>query len=80
MAKQGSVQGAARLSPGCGMAQLRVWRGSAPDYTLRPFQFFLKLAEIFAAQGALPVSLTPVANGKNLQSEKFSLFLLDTFG
>jgi hypothetical protein len=26
------------------------------------------------------VSLTPVANGKNLQSVKFSLFLLDTFG
>jgi hypothetical protein len=38
--------------------------------TLGPFKF----AEIFAAQGAPPVSLTPVANGKNLQSEKFSLF------
>ncbi len=30
-----------------------------------------KFAEIFAAQGAPPVSLTPVANGKNLQTEKF---------
>jgi hypothetical protein len=30
-----------------------------------------KFAEIFAAQGAPPVSLTPVANGKNLQIEKF---------
>jgi hypothetical protein len=27
--------------------------------------------EIFAAQGALPMSLTPVAIGKNLESEKF---------
>ncbi len=33
-----------------------------------PFQIFLKFAEIFAAQGAPPVLLTPVANGKNLQS------------
>jgi len=37
------------------------------------FQIFRKFAEIFAAQGAK-------ANGKNLQSEQFSLFLLDTFG
>jgi hypothetical protein len=36
--------------------------------------------EIFAAQGAPLVLLTLVANGKILQSEKFSLFLLDTFG
>jgi hypothetical protein len=27
--------------------------------------------EIFAAQGLPPVSTTPVANGKNLQAEKF---------
>jgi hypothetical protein len=33
--------------------------------------FFWKFAEIFAAQGAPQVSLTPVAYGKNLQSEKF---------
>jgi hypothetical protein len=45
----------------------------APDYTFRAVTNF------FAAQGAPLVSLT-VANGKNLQSEKFSLFLLDTFG
>ncbi len=44
-----------------------------------PFQIFQKFAEIFAAQGTTLVSLTPVANEKNLQSEKFSLFLLDTF-
>jgi hypothetical protein len=31
-------------------------------------EFFRKFAELFAAQGAL---LTPVANGKNLQTEKF---------
>ncbi len=36
-------------------------------------------AEIFTTEGAQLVSLTPVANGKNLQSEKFSLLLLDTF-
>jgi hypothetical protein len=47
---------------------------------LGPFQIFQKFAEIVAAQGAPPVSTTPVANGKNLQSEKFSSFILDTFG
>jgi hypothetical protein len=31
------------------------------------FEFFRKFTEIFAAQGALPVLLTLVANGKNLQ-------------
>jgi hypothetical protein len=38
--------------------------------------------EIFAAQGAPAVSLTPVANGKifNQKSFQFSVFLLDTFG
>jgi hypothetical protein len=35
------------------------------------FEFFRKFAEIFAAQGLPPVSATPVANGKKLQSEKF---------
>ncbi len=35
------------------------------------FEFFRKFAEIFGAQGLPPVSATPVANGKNLQSEKF---------
>jgi hypothetical protein len=35
------------------------------------FEFFRKFAEIFAAQGLPPVSTTQVANGKNLQSEKF---------
>jgi len=35
------------------------------------FEFFRKFAEIFAAQGTPPVSTTPVANGKNLQAEKF---------
>jgi hypothetical protein len=44
------------------------------------FEFFRKIVEIFTAQGAPPVSLTPVENGKHLQSEKFSLFLFDTFG
>jgi hypothetical protein len=35
------------------------------------FKFFRKFMEIFAAQGLPPVSMTPVAYGKNLQSEKF---------
>ncbi len=35
------------------------------------FKFFLKFAEIFATQGAPPVSLTSVANRKSLQTEKF---------
>jgi len=53
----------------------------APDYTIRAvFEFVRNFTEIFTAQGAPLVSLTLVANGKNLQSEKFSLFLLDTFG
>jgi hypothetical protein len=40
-------------------------------YQYGHLEFFRKFAEIFAAQGAPPVSLKPVANGKNLQSEKF---------
>ncbi len=39
------------------------------------FNFFWKFAEKFAAQRAPPVSLTPVANGKNLRSEKFEIFV-----
>jgi hypothetical protein len=45
-----------------------------PSYRVYQYghvEFFRKFAEIFAAQGAQPVSLTPVANGKNHQSEKF---------
>jgi hypothetical protein len=49
-------------------------------YRYGRFKFFRKFVEIFAAQGAPQASLTTVANGKNLQSEKFALFLLDTFG
>ena len=39
-----------------------------------PFRFFFENSQRYAhcaAQGAPPVSLTPVANVKNLQSEKF---------
>ncbi len=45
----------------------------APEYPIRAISIFFsqKFAEIFAAQGAPPVSLTTVANEKNLQSEKF---------
>jgi hypothetical protein len=44
------------------------------------FKFFRKFAAIFAAQGAPPMSLTtPVANGKNLQSENVYILFLNTF-
>jgi hypothetical protein len=57
----------------------------SPKHLSIPFtagisDFLRNFAEIFAAQGAPPVSLTPVANGKNLQAEKFELFYLHTFG
>jgi hypothetical protein len=42
---------------------------------LGPFQIFQKFAEIFAAHDAPPVSLTPVANGKNLQQVVSSLII-----
>jgi hypothetical protein len=38
--------------------------------------FLRKFSEIFAAQDAPPVLLTPVENGKNLQSEKFLIIFL----
>jgi hypothetical protein len=45
------------------------------DYTIRAVSnFFHKIAEIFAAQGAPPVSLTPVANQKNLILTFFHMF------
>jgi hypothetical protein len=43
----------------------------SPTIPLGPFGIFKNFSEIFAAQDAPPVSLTPVANGKNLQSEIF---------
>ncbi len=45
----------------------------APEYPNRAVLNFFEISEIFAAQGVPvpPVSLTPAANGKNLQSEKF---------
>jgi hypothetical protein len=44
----------------------------APEYPpIGPFQIVFKFAEILAAQGAPPVSTTPVTNGKNSQSKNF---------
>jgi hypothetical protein len=43
-----------------------------PIMPLRPFRIFPKIRG--------DIRLTLVANGKNLQSEKFSLFLFDSFG
>ena len=47
---------------------------------LGPFRILSKFAEIFAAQGAPPVSLTTVANGKNLPSKKFNYFVWTPLG
>ncbi len=38
------------------------------------FEFFLKFAEIFAAQGAKRVSLTPVAKEKIFNQKSFNYF------
>jgi hypothetical protein len=46
---------------------------------LGTFLIFSKIHEDIHSSRCPTGSLTPVANGKNLQSEKFSLFLLDTF-
>jgi hypothetical protein len=45
-----------------------------------PLSILKRSFQIFAAQGAPPVPMTQVANGKNLQAEKFKLFCMDTFG
>ncbi len=42
-----------------------------PRSTLGPLEFFQKFAEIFAAQCATPVSLTPAANGKIFNQKSF---------
>ncbi len=48
----------------------------AHEYTIRAVSnFFQKFAEIFAAQGAPPVSLTSVANEKNFNQKTFNYFL-----
>ncbi len=41
--------------------------------------FFRKFAEIFAAQGAPPVSLTPAANGKIFNHKSFNYFVELTY-
>ncbi len=45
------------------------------------FEFYFRtFLEIFAAQGAPPVSLTPEAKGKNLQQGKFKFFIWTPLG
>ncbi len=44
-------------------------------YHFSNFKFFRKFAEIFAAQGAPPVSSTPVANGQKFSIRKFLIIL-----
>jgi hypothetical protein len=47
---------------------------------LGPFEFFRKFAEIFAAQGAPPVSLTPVANEKIFNQKSFNYIVWTPLG
>jgi hypothetical protein len=42
--------------------------------------FFRKFAEIFTAQGAPPVSTTPVANGKIFKQKNFNNFVWAPLG
>jgi hypothetical protein len=52
----------------------------APEYPVRAAGiFFRKFAEILAAQSAPPVSLTPVANGKNLRSKMLTYRYIFSF-
>jgi hypothetical protein len=43
----------------------------APEYPIMAISNFSENSQRLAAQGAPSVCLTPVANGKNPQSEKF---------
>ncbi len=43
-----------------------------PSIPLQPSRILQKFAEIFAAKGTPPVSLTPVANGKNKSTKQES--------
>ena len=45
------------------------------EYHQGHFEFFQKFAEIFTAQRAPPVSLTPMANEKNFNQKSFNYFL-----
>ncbi len=47
---------------------------------LGPFPIFLKFAEIIAAQGAPPLSLTPVAKGKIFNQKSFHYFVWTPLG
>jgi hypothetical protein len=59
---------------------------SSRVFHLDCFEFFRKLAEIFASQGAPPVSMTPVANFSNIFASvvdtggKFAAGVVDTGG
>jgi hypothetical protein len=44
------------------------------------FQIFSKFTEIFAAQGAPPVSLTQVTNGKIFKHKSFNYFVWTPLG
>jgi hypothetical protein len=52
----------------------------ALKYPSSVIKFFLKFAEIFADQGAPPVSLTQVANGKIFNQKSFNCFIWTPMG
>jgi hypothetical protein len=54
----------------------------APDYTIRAVSNLFENLRLYSELKVhhWHLALTPLANGKNLQSEKFKLFFWDTFG
>ncbi len=52
----------------------------ASEYPRGRFEFFRKLSEIFAAQGAPPVSLTPVANEKIFNQKNLKFLVCTPLG
>jgi hypothetical protein len=52
---------------------------TSPDYKGR-LEFFRKFAALFTSQEAPPGAIDTGGKWKNFKSEKFYLFLLETFG
>jgi hypothetical protein len=56
------------------------WISFRPMPLSIPFRIFLKIrGDICSSRCIMPVSLTPVANGKNVQSEKFFIIFWTPF-
>jgi hypothetical protein len=52
----------------------------APDYTIRAVSNFFKICGNIRSSRCTTVLLTPVANGKNFQKEKFEFFFWTPLG